>query len=253
MEMLKANQIKKSFGKLSVLKGVDLAISRGEVMAILGPSGSGKSTLLRCINTLEKVDSGSVYIEGECLFDAQSKEYFVGGKDATKRLRAKLGMVFQNFNLFPHLSVIDNITLAPTTVLNQPKDQAQQTAMDLLKKVGLEFKAKSYPFELSGGQQQRVAIARALALNPDILCFDEPTSSLDPELTLEVLNVMKSLAQEHMTMIVVTHEIGFAKEAADTVLFMDDGNILERGAAKDIIDHPSTERAQTFFSKMLKV
>ena len=253
MVMLEAKNIHKYFGKLHVVKGVDFTINKSEVLAIIGPSGSGKSTLLRCVNLLEKPDSGVVKIDGEIFINEENGKSVMPSSETLKNLRKKLGMVFQNYNLFPHLSVLDNLILAPVNVLGMDKQEAIKTAKDLLDKVGLAMKAKSYPFELSGGQQQRVAIARALAMNPDILCFDEPTSALDPELTGEVLSVMKNLAAEHMTMAVVTHEIGFAKEIADHVIFMDEGVIVEEGKPEDLLQNPTMERTKAFLSKLLTV
>jgi polar amino acid transport system ATP-binding protein len=251
--MLEAKNIHKHFGKLHVVKGVDLTIEQGEVLAIIGPSGSGKSTLLRCLNLLEKPDMGTVSIGGETFISEESGKSVLPSPETLKKLRRKLGMVFQNYNLFPHLSVLENLILAPVNVLGMDKPQATQAALELLEKVGLSAKAKNYPFELSGGQQQRVAIARALAMNPDILCFDEPTSALDPELTGEVLAVMKKLASEHMTMAVVTHEIGFAKEIANWVIFMDEGVIVEQGKPENLLQNPQMERTQAFLSKLLTV
>ncbi len=253
MAMLEAKNIHKKFGALEVLKGVDLTVKKGELIAVIGRSGSGKSTLLRCINLLESVDGGSITVDGESLVsEVDGKSVYAQGA-ALNRIRLKLGMVFQDFNLFPHLSVVQNITLAPVEVLGKSKEEAERDAHELLNKVGLSEKIKSYPFELSGGQQQRVAIARALAMRPDILCFDEPTSALDPELTSGVLEVMKKLAEEHMTMIVVTHEMGFAKEAASRVLFMDGGVVAEEGTAKQIFENPREARTQEFLAKLLSV
>jgi polar amino acid transport system ATP-binding protein len=235
MYVLQANDIYKSFGQLKVLKGVSLEVKKGEVIAIIGPSGSGKSTLLRCLNRLETIDRGTITITGEYMVKSEKdgRAVYSSEKDIT-RLRRKMGMVFQNFNLFPHKSVLENLMIAPMLVNQVSADQAEETARNLLDKVGLAQKANNYPFELSGGQQQRVAIARALAMNPDIMCFDEPTSALDPELTGEVLRVMRDLALEHMTMIVVTHEIGFAREVANRVIFMDEGLIVEQGTASEV-------------------
>jgi len=250
--MLKALNIYKNFGELEVLKGVSLQVNKGEVIAIIGRSGSGKSTFLRCLNRLETIDQGTIEIDGELMVynSPEGKAVYSCEKDIA-RLRRKMGMVFQNFNLFPHKSVMENLILAPNIVNKTDRDQAAKTAQSLLAKVGLLDKTDNLPFELSGGQQQRVAIARALAMNPEILCFDEPTSALDPELTGEVLDVMKNLAMEHMTMIVVTHEIGFAREVADRVIFMDDGFIVEQGKAEDVIVHPQQERTRAFLSKVL--
>ncbi|MGS0763523.1 amino acid ABC transporter ATP-binding protein [Syntrophomonas curvata] len=252
MYMLQALDIHKKFGSLGVLKGVSLQVEKGEVVAIIGPSGSGKSTLLRCLHHLETIDKGAIAIQGEIM--AQN------GPDGTAvyspekniaAIRRKMGMVFQNFNLFPHKSVLENLVMAPMLVKQTDRPQAENTARELLKKVGLSQKADNYPFQLSGGQQQRVAIARALAMDPEIMCFDEPTSALDPELTGEVLQVMKDLAQEHMTMVVVTHEIGFAREVANRVLFMDEGLVVEEGSAEDVIVNPRQERTRAFLSKVL--
>lgn len=253
MIMLEAYGIQKKFGQLHVLKGIDFTVEQGEVLAIIGPSGSGKSTLLRCINLLEMPDSGIVKIEGDTLIDEINGKSAFAPPEQLKVLRTRIGMVFQNFNLFPHLSVTKNLILAPVNVLGMDVDTATRQALELLDKVGLGDKAKSYPFELSGGQQQRVAIARALAMNPDILCFDEPTSALDPELTGEVLAVLQKLAAEHMTMVIVTHEIGFAKEVANHVIFMDEGCIVEEGSPEDLIVNPQMDRTKAFLSKLLKV
>lgn len=247
MMILEAKNIKKNFGKLEVLKGVDLSVAKGDVIAIIGPSGSGKSTFLRCLINLEKVNGGDIIIDGETVVAngvyLKSRE----AKDAYKRL----GMVFQNFNLFPHMSVMENIISAPVNVKKIPQAEAKELARQLLAQIGLSDKENSYPFELSGGQQQRVAIARALALKPDILLFDEPTSALDPEMVGDVLAVMRDLARKGMTMVVVTHEMGFAKEVADHVIFMDGGQIVEDGTPKDIFDNPQNERTKTFLSKVL--
>lgn len=252
MYMLQAQNIYKRFGHLEVLKGVSLQVEKGEVIAIIGPSGSGKSTFLRCLNRLETIDRGTIEIEGEIMAKngPDGRTVYSDEKDIT-RLRRKMGMVFQDFNLFPHKSVLENLMLAQVLVNQVAKEEAEKTARDLLEKVGLSQKAGNYPFELSGGQQQRVAIARALAMNPDIMCFDEPTSALDPELTGEVLRVMRDLALEHMTMVVVTHEIGFAREVANRVIFMDEGLIVEEGTAQDVLLNPRQERTQSFLSTVL--
>ncbi len=252
MYMLQATDIYKKFQRTEVLKGISLQVEKGEVIAIIGPSGSGKSTFLRCLNRLETVDRGTIEIEGEILVQngADGKAVYSNEKDIA-RMRQKMGMVFQSFNLFPHKSVLENLMLAPLLVNKTDSEQAKNTALALLDKVGLVHKADNYPFELSGGMQQRVAIARALAMNPDIMCFDEPTSALDPELTGEVLQVMKDLAMEHMTMVVVTHEIGFAREVAQRVIFMDEGLIVEQGKSEDVLLHPQHERTQGFLSKVL--
>jgi len=250
--ILRALDIYKSFAKDMVLKGITLQVAKGEVVAIIGPSGSGKSTFLRCLNRLETINSGTIEIDGEVMVrnGAGGKAVYSKEKDIA-RMRRKMGMVFQNFNLFPHKSVLENLMLAPTLVQGVDAVQAEEAALALLDKVGLSDKVHNYPFELSGGQQQRVAIARALAMNPDIMCFDEPTSALDPELTGEVLKVMKDLATENITMIVVTHEIGFAREVADQVLFMDEGLIVEQGKAEEVLLNPQHERTQAFLSTVL--
>ncbi len=252
MYMLQALDIYKRFHRTEVLKGISLQVEKGEVIAIIGPSGSGKSTFLRCLNRLETIDSGMIEIEGEIMArnNADGKAVYSNEKDIA-RMRQKMGMVFQSFNLFPHKSVLENLMLAPVLVNKSDTAQAKEIALALLEKVGLAQKDDKYPFELSGGMQQRVAIARALAMNPDIMCFDEPTSALDPELTGEVLQVMKDLAMENMTMIVVTHEIGFAREVADRVIFMDEGLIVEQGNAEEVLLRPRQERTQNFLSKVL--
>ena len=231
----------KSFGKKDILKGIDLDVADREVVVILGPSGSGKSTLLRCVNWLEIPTSGQITISGETVTD----------KTNLNNIRAEVGMVFQRFNLFPHMNVLKNITLAPMKVKGVSREEAEETAMKLLKRVGLADRADAMPSELSGGQQQRVAIARALAMSPKIMLFDEPTSALDPEMVNEVLDVMKSLAEEGMTMMCVTHEMGFARQVADRVIFVDDGKILEQGAPEEIFSHPKEQRTKDFFSKIL--
>lgn len=252
MYMLQAIDVYKRFHKLEVLKGISLQVARGEVIAIIGPSGSGKSTFLRCLNRLETVDKGYIEIQGEVMVqNGPDNQAQYSDEKNIARLRRKMGMVFQDFNLFPHRSVLENLMLAPVLVQNIEKEQAEHNARALLEKVGLAYKADNYPFELSGGQQQRVAIARALAMNPEIMCFDEPTSALDPELTGEVLRVMKNLAEEKMTMIVVTHEIGFAKEVADRVIFMDEGLIVEQGSAQQVLLNPQHERTQAFLGNVL--
>ncbi|KGF47510.1 glutamine ABC transporter ATP-binding protein [Veillonella montpellierensis DNF00314] len=239
--MIKLQNIHKNFGKNEVLKGINLHVEKGEVVVIIGPSGSGKSTVLRCMNYLEVPTSGDVLVDGLNLND----------KNNLNRVRTEVGMVFQRFNLFPHMTVMDNLTLAQRKVRKIPKAEAEATGLALLKRVGLADKADAYPESLSGGQQQRVAIARALAMKPEVMLFDEPTSALDPEMVHEVLDVMKNLAREGMTMVVVTHEMGFAKEVATRVLFVDDGQILEEGTPSEIFDHPKHERTQSFLSKIL--
>ncbi|AHF96975.1 peptide ABC transporter ATP-binding protein [Desulfurella acetivorans A63] len=240
--MINAKNVKKSFGKNLVLKGVSLSVKPKEVVVIMGASGSGKSTFLRCLNGLEKVYSGEIYI---------NNVEITHNKTNLNLVRREVGMVFQHFNLFAHLSVLDNITIGPVKVLGKSKEEAENIAMNLLKKVGLEEKANNYPDELSGGQQQRVAIARALAMNPIVMLFDEPTSALDPEMVGEVLSVMRNLAKEGMTMIVVTHEMGFAREVGDRVVFMDDGQIVEEGSPQEIFTYPKQERTKAFISKIL--
>lgn len=239
--MIQMIDVHKSFGKLEVLKGINLDIEQGEVVVIIGPSGSGKSTVLRCMNYLEEPTSGDVIVDGMNL----------NIKENINNVRAEVGMVFQRFNLFPHMTVLNNITLAPQKIRKVSKAEAEATAMELLKKVGLADKAKAYPEQLSGGQQQRVAIARALAMKPKVMLFDEPTSALDPEMVHEVLDVMKSLAEEGMTMVVVTHEMGFAKEVGTRVLFVDGGQILESGSPADVFDNPQNDRTKLFLSKIL--
>lgn len=239
--MIEIKNLHKSFGHVEVLKGVDVSIEEKEVVVIIGPSGSGKSTLLRCINYLEEPTSGDITVDNMKL-----------DKHADiNKIRENIGMVFQRFNLFPHMTVLENIVLAPTKVLKISRDEAISTAMDLLQRVGLKEKANSYPSQLSGGQQQRVAIARALAMKPKVMLFDEPTSALDPEMVTEVLDVMKSLANQGMTMVVVTHEMGFAREVGDRVLFVDEGRIIEEGTPKEIFENPKQERTKLFLSKIL--
>lgn len=238
--MIEAKNICKKFGELEAVKGADLTVQDGEVLCIIGPSGSGKSTLLRCLNMLEKPDGGTVKVDGVEITEENLRE-----------MRTKMAMVFQNFNLFNHLTVLDNITISPVNVKGIDKKEAEDKAKKLLKLVGLEEKAAAYPRNLSGGQKQRVAIARALAMDPEIILFDEPTSALDPEMVGEVLDVMKKLADDGMTMLVVTHEMGFAKEVADDVIFMADGEIIERGSAKHIFDNPVQERTKAFLNKVL--
>ncbi len=242
MAKVEVKGLKKKFGKLEVLKGVDLSVEEGEVVCLIGPSGSGKSTFLRCINRLEDPTDGSIVVDGSCLTDK---------KVNINKVRENIGMVFQQFNLFPHLSVIKNIMLAPVDRKKFNKSQAEAKGMELLKRVGLADKRDQYPVQLSGGQQQRVAIARALCMEPDIMLFDEPTSALDPEMVGEVLDVMKELAAEGMTMIVVTHEMGFAREVADRVLFLDGGYIVEEGTPDQIFGNPQNERTKSFLEKVL--
>ncbi|KPB03862.1 amino acid ABC transporter ATP-binding protein [Bacillus sp. CHD6a] len=240
--MIKIEELHKSFGKLEVLKGISTQIKAGEVVAIIGPSGSGKSTLLRCMNLLEEPTSGHIWIKDQ---DATNK------KTNINKVRQNLGMVFQHFHLFPHKTVLENLTYAPVSVKGISKKEAEAKGMDLLAKVGLAEKAKEYPNRLSGGQKQRVAIARALSMDPEVMLFDEPTSALDPEMVKEVLEVMKSLAQTGMTMAIVTHEMGFAREVADRVLFLDDGMLVEDAPPAEFFTMPKSERAKVFLEKML--
>ncbi|HEX3028157.1 MAG TPA: amino acid ABC transporter ATP-binding protein [Clostridia bacterium] len=242
----------KSFGPLEVLKNIDFTVSKGEVVCIIGPSGSGKSTMLRCLNHLERITSGRVYIEGELVDErVQGKDQLKISHKKISEICSELGMVFQRFNLFPHMTVLQNVIEAPIQVKKVPKDEAVQYALQLLRKVGLEDKKDEYPSRLSGGQQQRVAIARALAMRPKIMLFDEPTSALDPELVGEVLEVMKDLAREGMTMLVVTHEMGFAREVGSRVIFMDKGEILEQDSPENIFTNPKHERTKSFLQKVL--
>ncbi|MFB8111502.1 amino acid ABC transporter ATP-binding protein [[Kitasatospora] papulosa] len=250
--MVEIRSVHKSFGAVEVLRGIDLSVRAGEVTVVLGPSGSGKSTLLRTINHLEKVDQGWISVDGTPVGYRRSgnKLYELREREVLRQ-RTRIGFVFQNFNLFPHLTVLENIIEAPVAALGRPRKDAVASAERLLARVGLADKAGSYPRQLSGGQQQRVAIARALALEPKLLLFDEPTSALDPELVGEVLDVIKDLAHAGTTMIVVTHEIGFAREVADTVVFMDEGRIVEQGPPADVLDRPVQERTRAFLSKVL--
>ncbi|MFD0619005.1 amino acid ABC transporter ATP-binding protein [Paenibacillus sp. GCM10027629] len=240
--MIKVTDLHKHYGKLEILKGIDMTIEKGEVVVVIGPSGSGKSTFLRCLNLLEVPTKGTIQFEGNAITD---KSHNI---NAT---REKMGMVFQQFNLFPHMTVLDNITLAPLKVLKKDKASAEQIALDLLRQVGLEDKKNAYPSQLSGGQKQRIAIARALAMQPHVMLFDEPTSALDPEMVGEVLDVMKSLAAQGMTMVIVTHEMGFAREVGDRIVFMDGGNIVEEGDPQTVFSHPKHPRTQEFLSKVL--
>lgn len=240
--MIRVENLHKHFGSLEVLRGIDEHIHKGENVVVIGPSGSGKSTFLRCLNLLEVPTQGNIYVDDELITDP---------KVNVNKIREKMGMVFQQFNLFPHLSILDNITLAPMKVKKLPREQAEAKAMELLQRVGLVDKANAYPAQLSGGQQQRIAIARALAMDPEIMLFDEPTSALDPEMVGEVLAVMKDLAHAGMTMVVVTHEMGFAREVGSRVLFMDQGVIMEQGKPEDLFNNPQNERTQAFLSKVL--
>jgi len=251
-EMVRAEQIVKRFGNLTVLNGVDLSVKRRHVVVIIGPSGSGKTTLLRCINHLEKIDGGRIYVDGQLVGYREVKGRIVEDSEANiARMRSQIGFVFQRFNLFPHMTALENVIEAPIHVLHQPKDEVIEQAQALLAKVGLSEKANVYPHKLSGGQQQRVAIARALAMNPKLMLFDEATSALDPELVGEVLKVMRQLAEEGMTMAVVTHEMGFAREVSDHVVFMDKSVIVEEGPPAQIFDNPENERTRNFLRMIL--
>ena len=249
--MVEAQKVRKNFGRLEVLKGIDLEVPRGTVTCLIGPSGSGKSTLLRCINHLEKVNAGRLYVDGSLIGyrEKNGRLYEISAAEAARQ-RRDIGMVFQNFNLFGHRTVLDNIIEAPVHVKGQPADQAKARAMELLEMVGLGTKADAYPIQLSGGQQQRVAIARAVAMDPKLMLFDEPTSALDPELVGEVLRVMRELAEQGMTMLVVTHELAFAREVADKVAFMDGGRIIEYGTPEQVLDNPQHERTKAFVSTL---
>ncbi|WP_307872598.1 amino acid ABC transporter ATP-binding protein [Paractinoplanes ovalisporus] len=251
-EMVRADNVHKSFGSLEVLKGIDLVVKPGEVCCVLGPSGSGKSTFLRCINHLEKINAGRIFVDGELVGyrERGGKLHEMGEKDVAKQRRS-IGMVFQRFNLFPHMTVLDNVMEAPCRVKRESKAEVRDRAVGLLERVGLGSKVGNYPGQLSGGQQQRVAIARALAMRPKLMLFDEPTSALDPELVGEVLDTMKDLAADGMTMVVVTHEIGFAREVGDNLIFMDGGVVVEQGPPRDVITNPQHERTRAFLSKVL--
>jgi polar amino acid transport system ATP-binding protein len=241
--VIKVKDLYKQFGNLEVLKGINETIKKGEVVVIIGPSGSGKSTFLRCLNLLETPTSGDIIFEDKSILNTNSN---------INKIREKMGMVFQQFNLFPHLSILDNITIAPIKVKHMDKVEADKAALNLLSRVGLADKANSFPNQLSGGQKQRIAIVRALAMEPDLMLFDEPTSALDPEMVGEVLDVMKSLASEGMTMVIVTHEMDFAREVGDRVIFMDDGKIIESGTPNEIFNNPKHERTQNFLKKVLR-
>ena len=242
--MINVKQLSKSFGDNEVLKSIDLTVKEGEVVVIIGPSGSGKSTILRCLNLLEEPTSGEIFFEGQNITAPDSN---------IDQIRQKMGMVFQSFNLFPHMSVLENLTITPVKIKKEDLEKAKEQALALLDQVGLKEKATSYPASLSGGQQQRVAIARALAMSPDVMLFDEPTSALDPEMVGEVLSVMQDLAKKGMTMVVVTHEMGFAKEVADRVIFMADGIIQEEGTPEEIFERPQNSRTQDFLNKVLNI
>ena len=240
--MINVENLSKNFGNLKVLKNISTTINKGEIISIIGPSGSGKSTFLRCINKLEEPTEGHIYIDGMDLMDK---------KTDINKIRERVGMVFQHFNLFPNMTVLENLTLSPIMVKKESKDEAEKYALYLLEKVGLSDKAKSYPTQLSGGQKQRIAIARALAMKPEVILFDEPTSALDPEMIKEVLDVMRDLAKEGMTMLIVTHEMGFARNVGNRILFMDNGEIIEDCSPKDFFENPSNERIKDFLNKVL--
>ncbi|MGQ4599933.1 ATP-binding cassette domain-containing protein [Nocardia sp. R6R-6] len=250
--MIRADRVCKNFGALQVLKGVTLEVRRGEVLCVIGPSGSGKSTFLRCINHLEQVNAGRLYVDGQLVGyrEKNGKLYELHPRDAAQQ-RREIGMVFQHFNLFPHRTALENVIEAPTQVKKVPKAQALVRARELLTRVGMAEKANAYPAQLSGGQQQRVAIARALAMDPKLMLFDEPTSALDPELVGEVLTVMRELAESGMTMVVVTHEMGFAREVADQLVFMDGGVVVEAGPPRELLANPRHERTKAFLSRLL--
>ena len=251
-KILEMKNIVKTYSKLNALDGVDFSMEPGETVAIIGPSGSGKSSLIRCINCLNKITSGTITLNGKTFVDTvDGKAQYIDEKEL-REICADTGMVFQHFNLFPHMTCLKNITYAPIKVQKRDKDEVEKQGMELLKLVGLESKADAYPAHLSGGQKQRIAIARALAMEPDIMCFDEPTSALDPEITGEVLNVIKQLAEEDVTMVIVTHEMNFAREVADRVIFMDKGKIVEEGDPEEIFQNPKSERLKEFLSSMLK-
>ena len=250
MAILEVRNISKSFNGVKVLKDISFNAKKGEVLSIIGPSGSGKSTLLRCINQFERADDGTIKIcDMDMIIGTEKGKLVYAPAKTLREIRLKIGLVFQSFNLFPHMSVLKNITEAPIHVLKQDKEQAEENAMKLLKKMGLEGKAKEYPCSLSGGQQQRVSIARALALNPEVLFFDEPTSALDPELTGEILKVIKSLAEEKMTMVIVTHEMAFAHDISDRVIFMDEGVIIENGTPEEVFENSENERTKRFLER----
>ncbi|MFE0683239.1 amino acid ABC transporter ATP-binding protein [Streptomyces sp. NPDC058961] len=250
--MVKAEGVHKSFGPAHILKGIDLEVAEGEVFCLIGPSGSGKSTFLRCINHLEQINAGRLYVDGELVGYRQKGDKLYELKDSEVALKRRdIGMVFQRFNLFPHMTAVENVMEAPVQVKRESKAVARERALKLLDRVGLADKAGNYPSQLSGGQQQRVAIARALAMDPKLMLFDEPTSALDPELVGDVLDVMRGLAEDGMTMIVVTHEMGFAREVGDSLVFMDDGVVVEAGNPRDVLTNPQHDRTRSFLSKVL--
>ncbi|MET9360612.1 amino acid ABC transporter ATP-binding protein [Streptomyces sp. NPDC006632] len=250
--MVKAEGVHKSFGPAHILKGIDLEVAEGEVFCLIGPSGSGKSTFLRCINHLEQINAGRLYVDGDLVGYRQKGDKLYELKDSEVALKRRdIGMVFQRFNLFPHMTAVENVMEAPVQVKRESKSVARERALKLLDRVGLADKAGNYPSQLSGGQQQRVAIARALAMQPKLMLFDEPTSALDPELVGDVLDVMRGLAEDGMTMIVVTHEMGFAREVGDSLVFMDDGVVVEAGHPRDVLTNPQHDRTKSFLSKVL--
>lgn len=251
MKVFEINHVKKEFDGLGVLQDISMSVEEGEVVAVIGPSGSGKSTLLRCATMLEKMDGGELSFLGEkAAWNGDGDRCIYASSEKLREIRSDFGLVFQNFNLFPHMTVLKNIMDAPCTVQKRNKEEVRKEAMELLSKMGLADRADAYPYQLSGGQQQRVSIARALALKPKMLFFDEPTSALDPELTGEILKVIRDLAAEHMTMVIVTHEIDFARNVADRVVFMAEGVIIEEGSPQDVLDHPSSDRTQMFLSSL---
>lgn len=252
MSFIEMKDIRKDFGKLTILHGVNMNLEKGEVLSIIGPSGAGKSTLLRCLIHLETIQGGSIRVDGETLAEEKNGTVVYADEKKQKEILGKMGMVFQSFNLFPHMTVIDNVMAAPIYVKGMKKEEILPVAEDLLNKVGLLNKKDMYPGSLSGGQKQRVAIARALAMNPDIMLFDEPTSALDPELTGEVLKTIQQLADENMTMAIVTHEMAFAKSVSDKVLFMVDGRVEEEGTSEEVFDHPQNERTKAFLKSILR-
>lgn len=252
MSFIEMKNIRKDFGKLTILHGVNMTLEKGEVISIIGPSGAGKSTLLRCLNHLETIQGGSIQVDGDMLVEEKDGKVVYASEAKTKEILGKMGMVFQSFNLFPHMTVLDNIMAAPIYVKGMKKEEIQPIAEDLLNKVGLLNKKDMYPGNLSGGQKQRVAIARALAMDPEIMLFDEPTSALDPELTGEVLKTIQQLADEKMTMAIVTHEMAFAKSVSDKILFMVDGRVEEEGTSEEVFDHPKSERTKSFLKSILR-
>ena len=252
MSFIVMKDIRKSFGNLEILHGVSLSVEKGEVISIIGPSGAGKSTFLRCLNDLETIQGGSIEVDGDMLAEEKAGKVVYAEKEAARRILGKMGMVFQSFNLFPHMTVLDNLLAAPVYVKKMKREDVLPAAERLLKKVGLWDKRDVYPGSLSGGQKQRVAIARALTMNPEIMLFDEPTSALDPELTGEVLKTIHQLADENMTMIIVTHEMAFAKSVSDKVVFMVDGRVEEEGTSEEIFDHPKSERTRAFLQSILR-